>query len=453
MTDTKLPLNKIADAKAAIAKAKRDEKEIRGWADSPKGFLLRAWPSGKATYYYRYVWHGKPVFLKVAGYSEVSLKRANDIALDYASDVRGGIDPREAKRAAKAKARQAQDTVAAIGERWLKHYGNVRKPKSLAQARTVFNHYIMPKLGNRPIALITPDDIRKLLNTVPAEKGAMARAVYSYARIFFEWAYGEGHVASNPVADMPKVKRPAIPKARKRFLSHDEVQAFWQSCATESPMFRALFRLLLSTGQRREEVAGMAWGELDRVNRIWEVPAARAKNDQDHTVHLNEPAIAELDVMANGSNWPSDGLVFTTTGKSPASGITKPKIRISATMGEIEHWRTHDLRRTLATHCGELGEGEAIIELALNHKGKRAGLIGVYQGAERLPERKAMFELWGAALLEVADGKRPNTFRDEFGELDLDLWRRHCLNRREAWRKQWGEDAKRGEVARLKVAG
>ena len=118
-------------------------------------------------------------------------------------------------------------------------------------------------------------------------------------------------------------------------------------------------------------------------------------------------------------------------------------------MGDIEHWRIHDLRRTLATHCGELGEGEAVIELALNHKGKRAGLIGTYQGAERLPERKVMFELWGAALLEIAASKRPRAFRDKYGEIDLDLWRAHCLNRREVWRKQWGEDARAGNVAQI----
>ena len=453
-------LSKQTDIDAAIALAATSGKEIYAWADSPSGFGIGARPSGSASFIFAYRYAGKPRKLTIGKTSLLSLVQALRIAKQLAGEVASGSDPAGAKQTrriqAKAKARENSRTVEIAATEWLAHYGKKRKPSSLRQARTVIGHYVLPLLGQRPITAIGKEDAIKLLKSVPSEKAAMQRAVYVYSRLFFDWAVGESYIDENPVIAIPKAKRPSIPKARHRYLNQIEVKAFWQATASEDDIFRAYFRLLLATGQRREEVAGLSWRELDRANRIWDIPAARAKNDTAHIVHLNEPAIVQLDLIVGGPQWPSEGLVFSTTGRSPISGITKPKDRISAAMQkelpEIEHWRTHDLRRTLATHCGELGEGETIIELALNHKGIRAGLAGVYQKAQRLPERKAMLELWGAALLEIAAGKRPSDFRDQYGEDDLDAWRKHCENRREVWRQQWGEAARAANVTVLRAA-
>jgi integrase len=56
--------------------------------------------------------------------------------------------------------------------------------------------------------------------------------------------------------------------------------------------------VLLLTGQRREEVAGMAWGELDRKAALWTIPASRAKNGKAHLVPLAPAVIDELDRLA-----------------------------------------------------------------------------------------------------------------------------------------------------------
>jgi len=51
-----------------------------------------------------------------------------------------------------------------------------------------------------------------------------------------------------------------------------------------SEPFDSFFRLLILTGQRRGEVAGMGWAELDRETATWTVPADRAKNGVAHIV-------------------------------------------------------------------------------------------------------------------------------------------------------------------------
>jgi integrase len=165
-------------------------------------------------------------------------------------------------------------------------------------------------------------------------------------------------------------------------LSADEIKAFWKAIERLGWPFYPIYRLLLLTGQRREEVAGMRWVELDLDKAIWIMPAERAKNKLAHTVDLSPQVVAIL------ANLPlmSEGLVFTTTGNTPVSGFSKVKARLDKAMRselgrELEAWRNHDLRRTMATLMGEeLEIDPGVIERILNHvSGSQGGLQGVYQ--------------------------------------------------------------------------
>ena len=59
---------------------------------------------------------------------------------------------------------------------------------------------------------------------------------------------------------------------------------------------RRILKLLLLTGQRRGEVAGMTWGELDLDRAVWSMPAGRTKNGLPHDVPLSQQAVALLRV-------------------------------------------------------------------------------------------------------------------------------------------------------------
>jgi integrase len=50
--------------------------------------------------------------------------------------------------------------------------------------------------------------------------------------------------------------------------------------------FGAILEVLALTGQGREEVAQMAWSEIDEATRTWHIPSQRAKNAKAHLVHL-----------------------------------------------------------------------------------------------------------------------------------------------------------------------
>ena len=82
--------------------------------------------------------------------------------------------------------------------------------------------------------------------------------------------------------------------------------------------------MLIQTAQRRSKVSEMTWDELDLDSSQWEIPSSRTKNEKPHTVHLSEQAIAVVaDITNTGS------FAFTTNGKPPFSGFSKPKKRVS----------------------------------------------------------------------------------------------------------------------------
>ena len=63
----------------------------------------------------------------------------------------------------------------------------------------------------------------------------------------------------------------------ERVLSDAEVAEIWQAAGEASEPFGPIIRLLILTGQRRGEVAGMTWGELSDDLTIWSLPPERTK--------------------------------------------------------------------------------------------------------------------------------------------------------------------------------
>ena len=87
--------------------------------------------------------------------------------------------------------------------------------------------------------------------------------------------------------------------------------------------------------------------------------------------------------------------VFTVTGRSPVSGFSKVKHRLDDLMDIDEAWRTHDIRRTVASGLQRLGVPLVVTEKVLNHvSGSFSGIVGVYQRHEYEAEQRAALERW-----------------------------------------------------------
>jgi integrase len=74
---------------------------------------------------------------------------------------------------------------------------------------------------------------------------------------------------------------------RDRVLSDGEVGEVWRAAVALRAPFGPMVRFLMLTLARRDEAAGMTWGELAPDLSTWTQPGARVKNGKPHVVHLS----------------------------------------------------------------------------------------------------------------------------------------------------------------------
>jgi integrase len=182
-------------------------------------------------------------------------------------------------------------------------------------------------------------------------------------------------------------------------------------------------RLLLLTGQRRDEVAKARYREFLH-QALWQIPKERTKNGIAHEVPLSTAAqevIAALPRIAGRV-----GLLFTRTGEKALSGYSNAKERLDRVMldiareeaaergldpGEVEipKWRLHDLRRTMASGMARLGHPPHVVEAVLNHTGGTiSGVAAVYNRYSYADEKRRALEVWGRFVTDLVKGSAPN---------------------------------------------
>ena len=206
---------------------------------------------------------------------------------------------------------------------------------------------------------------------------------------------------------MEGMETPPAVKARERWLSDSEVGRIWKHAPHTHRCFGPIVRLLIATGQRREEVTSLDWAELDRDESEWRLPGDRAKNGEPNMIPLNDPAVAELDNVAKGDRWPRNGRVFPTSSGAAFTAYSKGKNKLDKLLAAdgsdaLPAWRLHDLRRTLATGFQRLGVRFEVTEAVLNHVGaSRSGVAGVYQRHDWKTEKREALRVWNDHIARI----------------------------------------------------
>jgi integrase len=375
----------------------------------------------------------------------LTLAAARRLATAVHRDRALGKDPIAEHRARKHRQRvelidRGKNTFAAAVRSYVEHYARPKQRRWPETARLLglrpsdlepIVGGLVQRWQDRPITEIDGHDIWSAIDearrhAVPGlaartqgASEARARALHSALSGLFTWLLRQRRIGTDPSAGLHP---PAAPKARDRVLTSDEIRWFWKACeSADAPRvpgapkpFAPLLKLLLLTGARLNEVAGMTHDEL-RDDGTWHLSGARTKNGRPHAVPL--PSMARELVAAT----PVDsGFLFSTNGHTRVSGWSRMKRRLDAAMraiakqerdpkATIPPWRLHDLRRTTVTGMAELGIRPDVIELAVNHvSGSRGGIAGVYNRSELLDERRAALERWSLHVAGLVSGKPAN---------------------------------------------
>jgi integrase len=373
------------------------------------GLALRVTDKGRKSWSLFYRFDGRLRRFTLGAYPALKPAQARREAITALERVQQGVDPAEEKRIRRCTPSPQVETFGALALDYLeRHVKTNSAAATYKEAKRDLEFNVLPRWHNRPIASITRREVMDLIDGIVARGvGIQANRTLARLRALFNWAIERERLSASPTERM---KLPTKERARDRALTDDEVRWFWQGCCEIGWPFGPLFKLLLLTAQRRDEVGGIRWSEIDLDNRIWTLPRQRAKNDRGHEVQLSDAVVdilRSLPRIANGGNQ-QDGLVFTTTGRTAVSGFGNVKKRLDVVMVEarrrsallsedatIPDWRLHDLRRTATTGMARLNIPPHVVDKILNHTGGAIrGVAAVYNRHAYLEERRAALEAW-----------------------------------------------------------
>ena len=398
-----------------------DGKRLELRDEVARGLELRVMPSGSKTWSFNYTRasDGKRRRAKVGHFPALSLDEARTRAAELRRAVDDGEDPAHA-----AKVKREAATFEALADAWMRRYAEQNKaPKSLEDDRRMLAKDILPAIGAMKADQVSKKDVVRLLDLV-ADRGTthMPNRVLELVRSIYNWGLGVDRCEVNPALGVKPLHKE---KPRDRVLSDTEVTAFWAALDT-APMSKGskiALRLLLLTGQRENNVAGMSRVELDLKAGVWTIPKARTKSKRsDHRVPLSPPAltlIQEALALADDSAWvfPSwsrkkkGGLVLAEVVRKPIDGHALSKAMRAMQKGGklgMDHVRVHDLRRTAATGMGNLGFIDDVIKKVLDHAA--VGVTGTTYNRSRYDdEKRVALNAWASKVEELAGLRAPVT--------------------------------------------
>jgi integrase len=314
----------------------------------------------------------------------------------------------------KRRASADRFTFAALAEQYLAAKKPDVRGRSFTEMQRYLQSFYFKPLHNIPVDSVTRRDVAARVLIIGRESGQVAAARARTALSgMFSWAMAHGLCEANPTVGTAKPKEPP---SRERTLSDQELLAVWRAAGDDD--FGRIVKLLALTGQRRTEVGGMCWSEIDLGGSTWVIPKERAKNKRQHKVPLAKLA---LNVIRAVPTVVGRDLLFGARTDRGFTSWNEHKRKLDARLGgQVRLWTLHDLRRTFCTRLADLGVLPHVIEVAVNHQsGHKRGPAGIYNRSKYAAAvQKAVF-LWDrhvTALIENREQRKVIPIRSAGGD-------------------------------------
>jgi len=286
-------------------------------------------------------------------------------------------------------------TVGSFLVDWLK--GSVQMKNRPSTIRSYTSHvyvHLIPGLGKKKLARLTPEDVEALLTKAMASglTASTVNRIRATLRRALAIAVKRGMIKRNvaALADAP-------PEKTKRFqvLTLDQSREFL--AAIRGHRMETLFVVAITTGLRQGEVLGLRWSDFNfdqgqvTVNRAAQrvdgvLTTVEPKTERSRRIlTLPSLAISQLQLelkrqkqahATDGMPWNPDGLVFHSRTGTPLDGRNVTRV-LHSVLDEfgLPSIRFHDLRHTCAslllaqkTHMRVIMEqlGHSQISLTMN---------------------------------------------------------------------------------------
>ena len=409
-----IPYNDQAVRKVATTKhAKQTDYLI----NDVLGLTLTCYPSGRASFAVRYSVGGKRHRESLGPWGLVTLADARARALAVAAGAAAGTDVLavEAKEAGRV-------TLAQLLEERFSKDGRLA-PSTLVGFRRVLARHVLPALGSKIAADITPDEFADVLAKIEDRRtiqGNLALHDTHTARSAlsgtYRWGQRKRLVKINPIAGLGFTHQG---NRRERVLSDAEMIKLWNAIGETTTLtepMRNIIRLAIFTGQRNNEVAGMQCDELRDIEKStarWHLHRSRMKRKSaDQHVPLPRQA-AEIvrEALATSSNGKH---VFPGEVNGRREGkwrqehigqesVSRAMSRVVKTSGLVDVV-LHDMRRCITTWLAENGHATPEILDVILHHGRNDVTSKHYNHALYEKQVRASLTAWADHIEQITGG-------------------------------------------------
>ncbi|WP_324133669.1 site-specific integrase [Bosea sp. (in: a-proteobacteria)] len=394
-----------------------DKGAVEYWDEQTRGLCLRVYPRlTNATWSFRYRARdgGGYERVTIGKLSDIGLAKAREKATALRAAVNDGGDPQKQRRTSREAAKTAL-RFDALAQAYIDGYAKLNK----ASWR---NDEILLKRPRAAWKNKRPEELRRVdisahLLEIAATAPTSANRTKTVLVKLFNWAVDAGHVQANPIAGM---KKPAAEsKGKDRVLSDPELKVLWYALANSKEVTQDVadaLRLILLTGQRPGEIAGIEQDEIDTaVEGAWriDIPATRMKGRRPHVVPLAPIAAGIVEAALERRAKEGDKVALLASRYYNRDTLAR-------------HSLSHALRRIIPAL--EAGDDRAIASLQASpptpHDLRRTCASGMSRLGVPFEDRRAV-------LAHVADDVHAAHY-DKYDRLAekrkaLDTWERHVM--------------------------
>lgn len=406
----------MARAVGRLTALKVEKLREPGMYPDGAGLYLRITKDGTKNWVLRYMLAGRPRWMGLGPLALFGLQEARGKAMHARRLRHDGIDPIDARRAARLRERLEAAkavTLKECAESYVaSHRSGWRSAKHASQWAATLETYVYPMIGGLPVQSIDTGLVSRVLQPIWTAKPETAGRVRGRIEVILDWAKAHGfRSGENPARWRGHLDKllPARSKVAKvehhAALPYGELPDFMASLHQQEGIAARALEFAILTAARTGEVIGAEWSEINLVDKTWTVPADRMKAGREHRIPLASRALAILGEMQELKTKP-DGFVFpgAKTGKALSNMAFLMLLRRMKRDGITAHGFRSSFRDWASERTNFPSE---VAEMALAHTvGSKVEVA--YRRTDLFEKRRRLMSAWGTFCSAPAKNQPSN---------------------------------------------
>ncbi|EOG7750618.1 tyrosine-type recombinase/integrase [Vibrio cholerae] len=356
-----------------------------------EGLIAKISPKANITFQYRCRFNGENKRFRIGKYPRVSLKQAREIHKRMLELKELGKNPQIA-----LTGETEFVTLKQCLDYWFENKVSTLKEGTRVLYQSVAKNYFYPAFHDVDVEKITAREWMMWFDDIARKNPKMANSAFSKMRACLNFCKSKFLIDGT---HLEKIRQQDVGEAAKdgdRVLTLPELARIWIALerSKAGTSIKNLHLMTMLWGNRLSELRLARRSHFDMLNDVWTVPPELSK--MGNTIrrpipkHI-KPMLERLMNIYDDYLFPGASLKQPVTISAANRYIRRQRQCLS-----LQHWRTHDFRRSISTICSALGTAPHVTEKMLGHD--LGGVLAIYNKHDWLDEQKEAYEIYADAL-------------------------------------------------------